>query len=266
MAAIINSGFDLITGNLQAGLPTIISEFVLADLPGLDHTQPINEQEVLPSIENIAWRGPITRAAAIRPDQVVYSLLLDGNVGDFNFNWIGLMADNGTLVAVAYVPRQMKFKYNDSMMGNTITRNFVLAFAGAQTALNIHISPETWQFDFTDYIDQRLQERLDMVIPPALERLDNAMRFAAIITDSSAEGDSRHLFMAAARLQLTASENGTSVLVAADHAVNVSINLCLVIAPPGEKIQTPQGPADECRLVATDQEFRFIRINGEYRV
>ena len=266
MAAIINSGLALITSNLQAGLPTIISEFVLADIPALDHTLPIEDGEVMPSLADISWRGPVTRAAAIQPDKVVYSLLLDGTVGDFDFNWLGLVADNGTLVAVAYVPRQKKFKYDTNVMGNTITRNFVLAFAGAQGALNITISPETWQFDFTDYIDQRIQERLNHIISPVLEHLSNTLKFSILNTDKNAEGDTRHLFMAPAKLQLSAIEEGVSVLVAVDHSLDASTNICLVVAPTGEKIQTAQGPADECRLAINNQEFRFIRINGEYRV
>lgn len=292
MAAIINSGFDLITGNLQAGLPTIVSEFVLADRPGLVHTQPVDELETLPPAEQITWRGPVTRAAAIRPDKVVYSLLLDGNVGDFDFNWIGLVADNGTLLAVAYVPRQQKFKYDGSVMGNTITRNFVLAFAGAQTALDVHIDPQTWQFDFTDQIEQRIEERLSALIgpalaqaqqdldtrfnelvPPALEQVDQALvamqgatQVVPLFDHASAPGNSRHLFMVPAQLQLTATPDGQSVSVAVDHSVSLAMGDCLVVAPPGEQIETAQGPADSCRITVTGQEFRFMRINGGWRV
>ena len=250
MAAIINSGLALITSNLQAGLPTIISEFVLADIPALDHTLPIDDGEVIPSLADISWRGPVTRAAAIQPDKVVYSLLLDGTVGDFDFSWIGLVADNGTLVAVAYVPRQQKFKYAASVMGNTITRNFVLAFAGAQGAFNITISPETWQFDFTDYIRAELEKGLLV---------------QTVTANMVARNSGHYRFMAHAILTLHDSlPDGTQIRTLVDHSVNLSAGNCVV--EHSLPINTSRGADLQINIIETSREFVFVKINNQWRV
>ena len=78
---------------------------------------------------------------------------MDTRVGDFTFNWIGLTASDGTLIAVAYVPPILKRATAGGVQGNNITRNFLLQFTDAQTATGISVPAETWQIDLSAYLD-----------------------------------------------------------------------------------------------------------------
>jgi len=161
MTAFTTAGRDLIAQKQGAQQVLTLDRFVLANISGLDHTAPVNPEESVPAAGDIVWQGAVHRAGYVNPDQVVYSLLLGSNVGDFNFNWVGLLADDDTLVAVTYVPLQQKRASNGVSTGNNLTRNFLLAFTDAQATTQITVSAETWQIDFTarlDGIDER--ERL----------------------------------------------------------------------------------------------------------
>ncbi|MFB2702607.1 hypothetical protein [Aeromonas veronii] len=52
----------------------------------MNYTDPVNPDEPDPAPGEIKYRGPVTKAAAISPDKVVYSLLLEPTVGPFTFN------------------------------------------------------------------------------------------------------------------------------------------------------------------------------------
>lgn len=161
MAAIINSGKQYITDNIAGNVPSQITRFILATVPHSDPTIPVNLDETMPSAGQIVYDEPITRTAKINPDEVVYSQLLLSDVGDFEFNWIGLATADHTLIAVVYVPTQHKRKYEHRQVGNSITRNVVLKFANAADALDVTIAPETWQFDITDFVRDEIQKGLD---------------------------------------------------------------------------------------------------------
>jgi len=157
MSAILNAGRDLIAQKQAAGQPLIIDRFIFANIPGLDETQPVNLDEPMPAAGDIVLQDTVTNSGYVNADQVVYSMMLDANIGDFDFNWIGLQADDNTLVAVSYVPLQHKRKTVGLNLGNTITRNFVLAFNDAQATTNITVSAATWQIDFMARLDDQDQ-------------------------------------------------------------------------------------------------------------
>jgi hypothetical protein len=80
----------------------------------------------------------------------VYSSQIGSDVGDWDFNWIGLETAEGTLFAVSYVPLQIKRRNIPPLqIGNNLTRNFLVAFDGAQALTGISIDASTWQHDFT---------------------------------------------------------------------------------------------------------------------
>ncbi len=148
MGAIVDSGQAYIAANTANGSVNVI-EFVLANIPGLDPASPVNLAEVWPSAGFIVDTVPVTQSGFINPGAVVYSILLGSDVGDYDFNWIGLKADDGTLVAVSYAPTQEKRKTVVGLTGNNLARSFLLEFADAQSATNITIDASTWQIDFT---------------------------------------------------------------------------------------------------------------------
>lgn len=127
-----------------------VSRFVFALVPGLKPDSEVNRASVLPPASQIVHTAPVERSGYVNPNQVVYSVMLGSDVGDWNFNWVGLQTAENVLLAVAYVPVQEKRKSRPPyQVGNNLTRNFMVAFSGAQAMTGVTIDANTWQHDFT---------------------------------------------------------------------------------------------------------------------
>ncbi|MEH5619578.1 phage tail protein [Enterobacter cloacae] len=132
------------------GEPVLLDEFVFALVPGLDPTLPVERSEALPPAAQIVYRAPVARKGVVNENSVVHSAVLGADVGDFSFNWIGLMNKaSGTLAMIVHAPEQQKLKTKDGQQGNVLTRSFLMEFTGAQTETAINTPAETWQIDFT---------------------------------------------------------------------------------------------------------------------
>lgn len=134
-----------------------IRNFVLALVPGLDPNNPIDRSAGLPPAEQIVGTWPYTQKGFVDPNRVVYSLMLGSDVGDFDWNWIGLTTAEGVLFATSTVPVQQKRRNIPPLQtGNNVTRNFMLAFDGAQALTAITVEASTWQHDFTEALAGKL--------------------------------------------------------------------------------------------------------------
>ncbi|MCQ8866337.1 phage tail-collar fiber domain-containing protein [Vibrio splendidus] len=155
MAVITIAGEQLIAQKQQAEEPLEIAEFVLAYVPGVDPSVPPERNQSLPPSNQIRLRMAPTRSAYVNSNEVVYSLILDNTVGNFDFNWLGLVSEEGVLVSVNHMVVQSKRKNNEltGEEGNNLTRNFLLKFSGAQATTNITVPAETWQFNYSDKIN-----------------------------------------------------------------------------------------------------------------
>ena len=132
------------------GEPVLLDEFVFANVPGLTADTPVDRNEALPPVEQIVHRQPVTRTGVVNENGVVYSALLGADVGDFSFNWIGLLNKaSGTLAMIVHAPVQQKLKTAEGQQGNVLTRSFLMEYNGAQTETGITTPAETWQIDFT---------------------------------------------------------------------------------------------------------------------
>ncbi|WP_102794298.1 phage tail protein [Bowmanella denitrificans] len=149
------AGHALIGAKISADENLNISTFKFANVAGLDpETLPENYSETEPSAD-LVHTMPVTRAGAIDGDTVVYSAVLDSTVGDFEFNWVGLYDDTDTLVMIRYTYPQQKLG-TPFGGGNNLTRNFALKFVGAADVTNVTIPAESWQFDVSAYVFERL--------------------------------------------------------------------------------------------------------------
>lgn len=161
-ASITLAGESLIAQKQGAGEKLEIARFVLALVPGLDPNAPVDRAAGKPPVAQIVFTKAYDRKGYVSPNQVIYSLMVGSDVGDWDFNWIGLEAAGGELLAVATVPVQQKRKNIPPLqIGNNVTRNFLVEFNGAQALTGITVDASTWQHDFTvrlNGIDQR--ERL----------------------------------------------------------------------------------------------------------
>lgn len=149
------------------GEPVLLDEFIFANVPGLDASVPIERDEQLPPAGQIVHRQAVTRKGVVNENAVVHSVVLGADVGDFSFNWIGLInKTSNTLAMIVHAPMQQKLKTKDGQQGNVLTRSFLMEYNGAQTETGIDTPAETWQIDFTARmagIDERQrQENIDL--------------------------------------------------------------------------------------------------------
>ena len=163
-ASITLAGESLIAQKLGAQQRLDVVRFVFANVPGLNPNSPVNRAAPKPPAAQIvhSYTIPAQNIGFVNPNQVVYSSMLGSDIGDFDWNWIGLETVENVLLAVAYVPLQQKRKnIPPQQIGNNVTRNILVMFDGAQALTGITIDASTWQHDFTvrlQGIDER--ERL----------------------------------------------------------------------------------------------------------
>lgn len=161
-ASITLAGESLIAQKQGAQKILDVARFVLANVPGLDTNAAVDRAAGKPPAAQIVYTANVNRKGYVSPRQVIYSLMVGSDIGDWDFNWIGLETADGVLLAVAYVPIQQKRKNIPPLqIGNNITRNFLVEFNGAQALTGLVVDASTWQHDFTvrlNGIDER--ERL----------------------------------------------------------------------------------------------------------
>lgn len=154
MSICITQAGETLIASLQAqGLPLVIDTMIFANVPDLDPAQPADRAQVVPAAHVVHSAAiPAEFRSFVNPNQVVYSVLLGSDVGDFTFNWQGLYCSaHQTLIAVAELPAIEK-RANDegtNTPGNNLTRNFMLQFTGAQALTGLTVEAEVWQLDFT---------------------------------------------------------------------------------------------------------------------
>ena len=127
-----------------------LDEFIFAYIPGLDTDAPIDNTETTPAVDKIVHRQAVSKTGIVNENSVVYSVTLGADVGDFDFNWIGLTNKaTGTLAMIIHAPTQRKIKNADGQQGNVLVRSMLMEYSGARAATEISTSAETWQIDFT---------------------------------------------------------------------------------------------------------------------
>ncbi|WP_353242257.1 phage tail protein [Providencia sp.] len=151
MSSVITVAFENWKAQEAAtGKPVLLNEFVFANIPGLDPTKPIDRNEKLPPANQIVHRQAVNKAGLASENAVAYSVTLGAEVGNFDFNWIGLLnKESGTIAMITHAPTQKKLKTQNGQQGNVLTRSFLLEFQGAAKETQITTTAETWQIDFT---------------------------------------------------------------------------------------------------------------------
>ena len=149
-ASITLAGESLIAQKQGAQQILTVSRFILANVPGLDPNGPVDRAAGKPTAGQIVGSYDVTQAGYVNPNQVVYSLMMGSDIGDFDWNWIGLETADNVLLMVAHVPTQQKRRNIPPLqLGNNVTRNFLVVFDGAQALTGLTIDASTWQHDFT---------------------------------------------------------------------------------------------------------------------
>lgn len=125
-----------------------VKELVLAYIPNLSETAERNPNESIPQ-PNIVHRRNVDKNGFIDENTVAWGIVLEEEVGDFDYNWVGLVTENGTLLALDYIPLQRK----RAGINNVHNRSFVLQFAAATQIAQINIPAQSWMFDYSPRID-----------------------------------------------------------------------------------------------------------------
>ncbi|WP_446470466.1 phage tail-collar fiber domain-containing protein [Xenorhabdus stockiae] len=151
MSSVITTDFERWKAQqVAAGQPVVLDEFVFAYVPDLDPTQTLSRDEGLPAVNQIVHRQAVNKTGLASENAVAYSVTLGTEVGNFDFNWIGLINQaSGVIGMITHAPIQKKIRTANGLQGNVLTRSFLLEFEGAATETAITTTAETWQIDFT---------------------------------------------------------------------------------------------------------------------
>lgn len=147
--------------------PVTLDEFIFAYIPGLDADKPIDNTETTPAADKIVCRRAVSKSGVVNENSVVYSVTLGADVGDFDFNWIGLANKaTGTLAMIIHAPTQRKIKNANGQQGNVLVRSMLMEYSGAREATEITTPAETWQIDFTARLaamdERQRRENIDL--------------------------------------------------------------------------------------------------------
>nr|WP_058959479.1 phage tail protein [Type-E symbiont of Plautia stali] len=166
--SVITNAFEQLKAQQAAnGSIITLDEFVFANIPGLDTSLPISRDESWPEDGQIVHRQAVGKTGMVNANAVAYSAVLGADVGDFEFNWIGLVSSSSdTVCMIVHAPLQKKIKTAAGQQGNVLTRSFLMEYSGASEQTAIVTPVDTWQIDFTSRlngVDERIRlENVDV--------------------------------------------------------------------------------------------------------
>ncbi|MFC1022263.1 phage tail protein [Pasteurella multocida] len=138
-----------IARQVTAGQTVVFDEIIFCNIPNLTANN-LADHLTFPDSEQIVHRQVVSQIGFVNENAVVYSITMGTEIGDFDFNYIGLINRNLNLLAVGvYTNTIKKIKNKNGIQGNAITRSILLEFDNAKQVTNITIPAETWQIDFT---------------------------------------------------------------------------------------------------------------------
>lgn len=151
MSTVITLAFERWNADqILKGLPARPDTIIFANVPGQDPNAEIDRGEGVPSAEFIVHQDDVTQYGLVNENAVAYSIVLDTRIGDFDFNWLGLLdSESGTLCMIVHTLPQQKIATGNGQQGNNITRTFLMEFDGAADASQITVTAETWQIDYS---------------------------------------------------------------------------------------------------------------------
>lgn len=149
--SVITSAFIRLKAQQAAeGTPVVLDEFVFANIPDLNPETPVSPDETLPPASQIVHRQATGKTGVVNENAVVYSVTLGAELGDFEFNWVGLLSRaTNTLAMIVHAPAQKKIRNSNGNQGNVLVRSMLMEYSGAREATGITTPAQTWQIDFT---------------------------------------------------------------------------------------------------------------------
>ncbi|EFH5328785.1 phage tail protein [Escherichia coli] len=148
---VITTAFEQLKAQQAANNSVLtLDEFIFANIPDLNITDPIDREESWPDASQIVHRQAVSKTGMVNGNAVVYSVVMGADVGDFEFNWVGLISRaSNTVAMIVHAPLQKKIKTASGQQGNVLTRSFLMEYDGASQQTQIITPVDTWQIDFT---------------------------------------------------------------------------------------------------------------------
>ncbi|WP_429076454.1 phage tail protein [Aeromonas hydrophila] len=137
---------------MAAEKPVILDEFVLANIPGVTATTPVDPASGLPAANRIVYRHAVDQRGRVNNDAVAYTIVLDTSVGDFQFNAMYLINKATGLVGmIVYKGLESKTKSDTATgkTGNSIVKSILMEYDYAAEATATHVDASTWQIDYS---------------------------------------------------------------------------------------------------------------------
>ncbi|WP_234917455.1 phage tail protein [Aeromonas caviae] len=152
MSQVITNAFEYYwQSSLAAEQPVVLDEFILADIPNLDITSPIDPDTGLPPESQIVHRQNVDQRGRINKNAVAYTIVMDTTIGDFSFNAMYLRNKaNGVIGMIVYKGRETKLKTDQTtgQTGNSLVKSMLMGYDQAAEATLTHVDAGTWQIDY----------------------------------------------------------------------------------------------------------------------
>lgn len=152
MSQVITNAFENYWQScLTAEQPVVLDEFILADIPNLDITSPIDPDAGLPPESQIVHRQNVDQRGRINNNAVAYTIVMDTTVGDFSFNAMYLRNKQlGVIGMIVYKGRETKLKTDQAtgQTGNSLVKSMLMGYDQAAEATLTHVDAGTWQIDY----------------------------------------------------------------------------------------------------------------------
>ena len=159
--AIVKSGERFFIKQLSKSQPIKLDRVIFANVPGINSNTDVDANEQMPDASQIVHSAPVTQSGLLNDRTVVYSVILDTGVGDFSFNYIGLVnAETNTLCMVMHTDLTKKIKTTGQRQGNTITESIWLEMDNASESTGVTVNAQTWQIDYSKRLageDERIR-------------------------------------------------------------------------------------------------------------
>ena len=128
---------------------TNITKFVFANVPGLQETDPVSPVSTIPTA-NVVHEQAVHRVSALDGNAIVMSATLDYTVGDFDYNWYGVVAEKAdgkeVLIAVVHTSLTSKRKNNGiAQTGDFEVKSVIWRSSAIAATLNVTLATLPWQ-------------------------------------------------------------------------------------------------------------------------
>lgn len=159
--AIVKTGEQFFIKQLSKSQAIKLDKVIFANINGINGDTEIDLNGSMPDASQIVHTAPVTQSGLLNDKTVVYSVILDTSIGDFSFNYIGLVnAETNTLCMVMHTDLTRKIKTAGQRQGNTITESIWLEIDNASESTGIAVNAQTWQIDYSKRLsgeDERIR-------------------------------------------------------------------------------------------------------------